>query len=109
VDPSRVSEQRKSIAETVLQVAEEVGRPAAQVAINWVRQQGGANVIPLLGSRSEKQFRENLACLDFELTPAQVSALSAASPIDLGFPHAFLAGSQVQELIFGNTASRILR
>jgi aryl-alcohol dehydrogenase-like predicted oxidoreductase len=109
VDPSRVSEQRKSIAETILQVAEEVGRPAAQVAINWVRQQGGGNVIPLLGSRSEKQVRENLACLDFELTPAQVSALSAASPIDLGFPHAFLAGSQVQELIFGNTASRILR
>ncbi|HWG85750.1 MAG TPA: aldo/keto reductase [Deinococcales bacterium] len=107
-DPGRVSEARKSVAEAVLAVAEEVGRPAPQVAINWVRQQPHP-VIPLMGSRSASQFRDNLGCLEFTLSAEHMARLSAASPIDLGFPHSFLAGKQVQELIHGATADRLMR
>jgi hypothetical protein len=59
--------------------------------------------------RSEKQFKDNLGCLEFELTDEQIKRLSDASPIDLGFPHSFLASDHVHGLIFGKTYEKIVR
>ena len=82
----------------------ELGRTSAQVAINWVRQQQArALIIPILGARTEAHLKDNLASLDFELSPEQIQRLEAASPMDLGFPHTFLADDEVHELIFGDT------
>lgn len=44
-----------------------------------------------------------VGCRAFELTPDQLARLSEASPIDLGFPHSFLASDGVRALIFGKT------
>jgi hypothetical protein len=46
---------------------------------------------------------ENLGALDFELDTEQRQALDQAEPIDLGFPHSFLADDEIHELIFGET------
>ena len=92
----------KSLAAELMSVAEEIGHTPSQVAINWVRQQPYL-VIPILGARSKKQLIDNLGCLDFELTPEQLTRLSDASPIDLGFPHSFLGSDHVRGLIFGKT------
>ena len=101
-------ERNKSLAETVIEVAREVGRTPAQVAINWVRQQRQKGLIlPILGARTEAQMKDNLACLEFELTPEQLARLEAASPIQLGFPHSFLASDHVRGLIHGNTFALI--
>jgi len=92
----------KSLATELMAVAEEIGHTPSQVAINWVRQQPYL-VIPILGARNKKQLLDNMGCLDFELIPEQLTRLSDASPIDLGFPHSFLGSDHVRGLIFGKT------
>jgi len=96
------------IGDVVVETAEEIGRSPAQVAINWTRQQPGT-VIPIIGARTETQMKDDLGCLDFELTQEQIARLSEASPIDLGFPRSFLESDSVRELIFGGTYGLIDR
>lgn len=96
----------KNVASVLMDVAKEIGRTPSQVAVNWVRQVS-RNIIPILGARSEKHLLDNLGCLEFELTRDQVKHLNEASPINLGFPHSFLASDHVRGLIFGETFSKI--
>ena len=98
----------KSLAAELITVAEEIGRSPSQVAINWARQQPFL-IIPILGARSKTQLIDNMGCLDFELTPEQLARLSDVSPIDLGFPHSFLASDHVRGLIFGKTFNLLER
>ena len=102
------SERVKQIASVLMDLAAETGHTPSQVAINWARQRP-ASIIPILGARSEKQLRDNLGCLDFELTSEQVRRLNEASPIDLGFPHSFLNSAHVRGLIFGKTFEQTAR
>jgi aryl-alcohol dehydrogenase-like predicted oxidoreductase len=101
------SERIKNIAAIVMELARETGYTPSQIAINWARQRP-YHMIPILGARSERQLKDNLGCLDFELTQEQIKCLSEASPIDLGFPHSFLGSDHVRGLIFGKTFSRIM-
>lgn len=103
------SEKHVNLAETVMAVAQEIGRTPSQVAINWVRQQTAkANpIIPILGARSEAQIKDNLTCLEFELSAEHLARLSAASPIELGFPHDFLTADNIRDIIFAGTYARI--
>jgi len=98
------SERNLALADEVMKLAQEIGRTPSQVAINWVRQQPGL-VIPILGARREAHIKDNLGCLEFELTAEQMRRLAQASPISLGFPHSFWASQDVKELIFGDTFS----
>lgn len=99
-----ISEHTQTCAEAVMQIAAEIGRTPAQVAINWVRQQQDrALIIPVVGARTEAQMRENLGCLEFALTSDQLRRLDEISKIKPGFPHSFLASDEVQGLIYGNT------
>jgi aryl-alcohol dehydrogenase-like predicted oxidoreductase len=104
---SDTSERIKNIAAAVMALAHETGHSPSQIAINWVRQRPYP-MIPIIGARTEKQLKENLGCLDFELTKEQIERLNEASPIDLGFPHSFLASDHVRGLIFGKTFEQIL-
>ena len=87
-----------AIAAEVAAVANEIGRMPSQVAINWVRQQPGV-IIPLIGAKTAAQLNDNLGCLEFTLTAEQMQRLSAASQIELGFPHDFLASNEVRDLV----------
>ena len=100
------SERNLALADEVMKLAQEIGRTPSQVAINWVRQQPGL-VIPILGARREAHIKDNLGCLEFELTAEQMRRLAQASPISLGFPHSFWASQDVKELIFGDSFSRL--
>jgi aryl-alcohol dehydrogenase-like predicted oxidoreductase len=95
-------ETEQALAREVMAVAEEAGCTPAQVALNWVRQQPGL-VIPIVGARTEQQARDNLECLEHQLSAEQLDRLTAAAPISLGFPHSFLGSQHVTELIFGDT------
>jgi aryl-alcohol dehydrogenase-like predicted oxidoreductase len=101
------SERIKAIASVLMNLAQEIGRTASQVAINWVRQRP-FQMIPIIGARTQKQLEDNLGCLEFELTRDQITRLSEASPIDLGFPHSFLGSDHVRGLIFGKTFDQIV-
>lgn len=106
---SEQDERTLRLAREVRAVAEEAGRSPAQIAINWVRQQDHGNLVPILGARTEAQIVDDLAALEWELSNDQLARLSAASPIDLGFPHSFLFSENVQRLIFGTTGPLIDR
>lgn len=101
-----IPQRNLAIAEEVIKIANEVGRSPSQVALNWVRRQPGV-VIPLLGARTVAQFQDNLGCLEFTLTEAQLARLSEVSQIALGFPYDFLASDGVRDLVYGGTFSRI--
>ena len=108
--PEHVSPRVNQLAGEVVAVAAELGRPPAQVAIGWVRQQEpgwGTPVIPILGARSAAQLADNLGCLDLELSAGQLARLAAASAFQLGFPRSFLESDHVRGLVFGTTFERI--
>jgi aryl-alcohol dehydrogenase-like predicted oxidoreductase len=85
----RVDDYTLAIAAAVQQVADELRRTPAQVALNWIRQRGD-NLIPILGARRLSQLQDNMACLEFRLSDAQMQRLNAVSKIDLGFPYEML-------------------
>ncbi|WP_435021461.1 aldo/keto reductase [Tundrisphaera sp. TA3] len=95
-----------AIVAEVLKVAEEVGRSPAQVALAWLRHRP-TPVIPIIGARKIDQFRDNLACVDLRLDPAQVGRLDEASRIELGFPHDFYAKDLIKGLTYGGLRDRI--
>jgi aryl-alcohol dehydrogenase-like predicted oxidoreductase len=91
-----LNERNISIAQEVKKVAKEIGCSTAQVALNWIRQQNillempRSKIIPIIGSRKESQIKDNLACLEFQLSNEQMKKLNEISKIELGFPHDFL-------------------
>jgi len=110
-DPTRINQDKLKLGEKSLKVVKEVqrisketGRPMSQVAINWVRQQPKAQMIPILGARSMKQLQDNLGVLEWKLTDEQWKCLDEVSAIDLGFPHGFLDGNRY---IYGATYDKI--
>ncbi len=87
-----ISPEKRRIIDAVDKMAKELGRTPSQVAVNWVRQQSLAQMIPLLGARSAEQLKDNLGALDWKLTGEQLETLNASNPISLGFPRDALEG-----------------
>jgi aryl-alcohol dehydrogenase-like predicted oxidoreductase len=99
---SRLSGTSLATADEVLKIADEVGCPPAQVAINWVRQQPGL-IIPIIGVRNEEQLVDNLKCVENPLPDEHLKRLDDASKIELGFPHEFLQQEHIKNLIYAGT------
>jgi aryl-alcohol dehydrogenase-like predicted oxidoreductase len=102
----RISERNLAIAQATVDIAAEIECSPAQAALNWVRQQPGV-IIPILGARTLAQVEDNLACLNYTLSPEQLARLNQVSQIELGFPHEFLTLEGVRDLIYGGTFSLI--
>jgi aryl-alcohol dehydrogenase-like predicted oxidoreductase len=75
----RLTRESLGIAANLVEVAQEAGRPPAQVALSWLRQQPGG-LIPIIAGRSLEQLEQNLGCLDLKLT--QRSCSDSTSPAD---------------------------
>lgn len=74
------------IVEAMDEVAEETGKTLPQIAINWLlRRPTVANV--LIGARDEAQLRQNLGALGWQLSPAQLARLDAASAVTPPYPY----------------------
>ena len=97
-----ISEDERGFAKKFDSIAHRIGRTPSQVALNWVRQQEGV-VIPIVGTTSPSQMKENLGCLDFQLTSDQLKQLGDMSRIELGFPYEFLGSKDVKGFIFRDT------
>jgi aryl-alcohol dehydrogenase-like predicted oxidoreductase len=102
----RVDDQTLAIAAEVQKVAHEIGRTPAQVALNWIRQRG-ENLIPILGARRLSQLQDNMACLEFRLSDAQMQRLNAVSKIDLGFPYEMLGQESTRQGLFAGSLDLI--
>jgi aryl-alcohol dehydrogenase-like predicted oxidoreductase len=105
-DNRRLNERGTAITAALLNVAKELGRDPAQVALNWLRQKPGV-IIPVIGARRVEQLQQNLGCLDFTLPEEAVQRLDRESAIELGFPHEFLRSEGVQQVLFGGLKGKI--
>ncbi|MEU1746743.1 aldo/keto reductase [Micromonospora arida] len=96
-----VTERSLAIVDVVKDVAEELGRTPAQVALAWTLQNPGVTA-PVIGARTTEQLRENLGVLEVDLSPSHLARLDEVSAIDLGFPHAMLASDHIRVQTRGN-------
>ena len=103
----RSGERIDRIVAAVQKVSQQVGRSAAQVALAWLRYRD-VPVIPIIGARRMDQLRDNLASLELNLTPEQVSALNQASAIEMGFPQEFYDKELVKAFAYGGLRDKIL-
>ncbi|AOC51639.1 putative oxidoreductase [Microcystis aeruginosa NIES-2481] len=106
--PFQILDRDLKIAETVLEIAREIGKSPAQVALNWLRNRPNS-VIPIIGTRKLSQLQDNLACVDFNLTGEHLQRLDNISAISLGFPHELLASQFVRDILLGGVAAQLDR
>ncbi|MEB1529097.1 aldo/keto reductase [Xanthomonas sp. WHRI 7945] len=101
-----LTERALDIADVVKQVASELGRSPAQVALAWLLQRPGAGAIPIVGARTLAQLDDNLGALDLQLDAQQLQQLDAVSAVALPFPHAFVRLPVPRQLVSGGTRLR---
>jgi len=104
--PFQIFDRDLKIAETVLEIAREIGKSPAQVALNWLRNRPNP-IIPIIGARRLSQLQDNLACVDFNLTGEQLQRLDNISAISLGFPQELLASQFVRDILLGGVAAQL--
>ncbi|AMR33921.1 aldo/keto reductase [Mucilaginibacter sp. PAMC 26640] len=84
--PETDFERLYKIVDALDEVAEEVGKSVAQVALNWLLQRPTvANLI--IGARNEEQLKQNLDAVGWNLTTEQVKKLDAASEQQPIYPY----------------------
>ncbi|WP_132053231.1 aldo/keto reductase [Pseudocnuella soli] len=75
-----------NIMDVLDEVAEEVGKTVAQVALNWLLQRPTVSSI-IIGARNEEQLQQNLGAVGWNLTPEQVRKLDKASELPTIYPY----------------------
>jgi aryl-alcohol dehydrogenase-like predicted oxidoreductase len=101
-----VPESSHAAVREIVAIGNELGVPAAQVALAWLRYRS-VPVIPIIGARKLAQIEDNIRSLDVTLSAEQLQRLDHASAISLGFPHDFLALDPVKAVVFGGLRDRI--
>jgi aryl-alcohol dehydrogenase-like predicted oxidoreductase len=86
IGPPVADEYLFRVVDALDDVAKETGKTVPQIALNWLIQRPSvANVI--IGARNEDQLRQNLGAVGWNLTPAQVGKLDAASATIPAYPY----------------------
>lgn len=98
--------RKEAVAREVVAVARESGHSPAQIALAWLRQRSEP-VIPIIGARKLAQVKDNLACIDVKLAPAQIERLDTVSQIELGFPLDMYRKEMVRSLVSGGMRDQI--
>jgi aryl-alcohol dehydrogenase-like predicted oxidoreductase len=73
------------VVDAIDAIAAETGRTVPQIALNWLLQRPTVSTI-VIGARDEAQLRANLGAIGWQLTPAQIAALDAASAVTPAYP-----------------------
>ena len=74
------------IVDTMDEIAAETGKSLPQIALNWLLQRPTVASI-VFGARNEEQLRDNLAAVEWKLTPEQVQRLDTASAVTPIYPY----------------------
>jgi aryl-alcohol dehydrogenase-like predicted oxidoreductase len=67
-------------------VAKQTGKTIPQIALNWLLQRPTVSTV-LIGARDEKQLRDNLGAIGWNLSAEQIALLDRASAIPVPYPH----------------------
>ena len=101
---SRFTKRNFRIVAELETAAKAVGRPMAQVALNWVANRPGVASV-ILGATKIAQLEDNLAALDFVIPSDVLASLDAASALPPQFPYNF-QGSEIEAMLVGGTTVR---
>jgi aryl-alcohol dehydrogenase-like predicted oxidoreductase len=74
------------IVEVLDEIAKETGKSIPQIALNWLFQRPTVSSV-IIGARDEKQLKDNLGAIGWNLTPEQVARLDAASETTKPYPY----------------------
>ena len=99
---NRFKESNWKVLDALLGVAKKLGKPPAQVALNWVATQPGITST-ILGARTSAQLDDNLAAISFEIPADLRKKLDEASAIEPGHPYIFFTAA-IQPRITGGTS-----
>jgi aryl-alcohol dehydrogenase-like predicted oxidoreductase len=100
--PAMLAEHRLAVAEQLSALAAELGHTAPQLALAWLRQRAGADVIPILGARTMAQFENNLGCLEITLTTEQIEQLDAMAPPPVVYPASLFGTPFYRRMLHGD-------
>jgi aryl-alcohol dehydrogenase-like predicted oxidoreductase len=93
-----------AVVERLAEVARELGRPPAQVALNWVTRRPGV-VSTLVGATHPDQLDDNLRALDFEIPDELADRLEEAGRPEPVYPYYF-SGPAMGAVVTGGTTVR---
>jgi aryl-alcohol dehydrogenase-like predicted oxidoreductase len=84
--PPVAAEYVYKVVDALDAVAQETGKTVPQVALNWLLQRPTVSSV-IIGARDEKQLKDNLGAVGWNLTAAQVAKLDEASATTLAYPY----------------------
>lgn len=100
-----LTERTLSLAATVVQVARQLGRSPAQVALAWLLHRPEVTA-PVLGARTRAQLDDSLGALNLVFEDHHLACLDDASVAAPGYPHNVLARPMARRSIFGDMPVR---
>ena len=74
------------VVDAIDKIARETGKTVPQIALNWLLQRPTVATV-IIGARNEEQLLQNLGAVGWNLTPAQVARLDAASATTRAYPY----------------------
>lgn len=74
------------VVDALEDVAQQVDKTVAQVALNWLIGRPTVSSV-IMGARNEEQLRQNLGAVAWRLTDDQIARLDAASAVTPPYPH----------------------
>ena len=96
---SKFTERNWDVLKVLMEVAGELDRPAAQVALAWVMARPGVTAT-IIGASQLAQLASNIAATEIELSEGQVARLTEASALAPGFSVG-LASPMIRRMVFG--------
>ena len=96
---NRFSERNWRVHDALMEVAKQLGKPPAQVALNWVATQPGITST-IVGATKVTQLDDNLASIDFAIPTDLRKRLDEASALEPAQPYIFFGG-EIQTRIAG--------
>ncbi|MGC5247025.1 aldo/keto reductase [Gordonia sp. DT219] len=88
--PGEDTEQRTTVLDAVISVADQIETGPVQVALSWLHERAarsGTSMIPIVGPRTSTHLQGYLDALDVDLDDAQYALLDDVSAVPLGTPH----------------------
>ncbi|HEY0686838.1 MAG TPA: aldo/keto reductase [Steroidobacter sp.] len=84
--PPVEDERLYRVVDVLDEVAAETGKSIPQIALNWLLQRPTVSTV-LIGARDEKQLRENLGAIGWQLSPEQMARLDAVTALTPPYPY----------------------
>lgn len=100
----KFTERNWRIVEELVEVAKKIGKPPAQVALNWAATQPGITST-IIGATKISQLDDNLNSLEFTIPADLRRRLDEVSALEATHPYIFFGGV-LESMISGGTAVR---